>query len=76
MHLAEFLSGPNKRRDRGRLSTKNATRTSDPSAFPLRPYSHFSVSSAFSLCPGHKVSFGGPRGPPYSPTTLSTAKSC
>lgn len=32
MHLAEFLSGPNKRRDRGRLSAKNATRTTNPSS--------------------------------------------
>lgn len=39
MHLAEFLSGPNKRRDRRRLRAKNATRTTDASF--LR--SHFSL---------------------------------
>ncbi|KAL2734486.1 hypothetical protein V1477_013663 [Vespula maculifrons] len=30
MHLAEFLSGPNKRRDEGSLSAKNGQRTSRP----------------------------------------------
>lgn len=49
MHLAEFLSGPNKRRDRRRLRAKNATRTTDASF--LRSLSlSLSSLSLFSLC--------------------------
>ena len=73
MHLAEFLSGPNKRRDRRRLLAKNATRTTDAS-FLRDPspflYSHFSLLYLFSLPHGTKSS--GPCRAPAPPTTSTT----
>lgn len=64
MHLAEFLSGPNKRRDRGRLTDKKRD-AHDGGSLRLLLYSHFSVDSAFSLLPGPTKS---PRGPAVGPS--------
>lgn len=54
MHLAEFLSGPNKRRDRRRLRAKNSTRTTDASF--LRSFSLSFFALAFLFVRGTKSS--------------------